>query len=305
MKKNINLRIGLAGTEPEAVLRALWAWGFQDKGLPGSVFFEDDLVEVTADWIDRWFPRCRTLLQAEWPCGSSLSFSPENMVKVCLVQPDLEVDTVLGLLETLPFQVASMAPLFPEWRAEDYQPPGFGDGHFQSGWACAFKGAGHMRLVSRRWLHHGPWRLLQAAGDTSLVLFHDPRADAATALAQARSAHRRMGIHPEGGFLQSRYVYSHELDGLYSAAERRLKMIVHGRRVSAAEMLDARAAIRDQGLGPDRPLDHVAYVFMEEGPARKHLHELWLHELECRALIQGREVRLDADYRPSPPPPPW
>jgi hypothetical protein len=46
-------------------------------------------------------------------------------------------------------------------------------------------------------------------------------------------------------------------------------------------------------------------VFLEEQNAERHLHELWLRELECRAVVGGREVRLDTDYHPAPDKPEW
>jgi len=83
-----------------------------------------------------------------------------------------------------------------------------------------------------------------------------------------------------------------------------LKVVVHGRAVSQCEMLDACAARVYQPLGPDKPLAQVAYVFMTEDQARAYLHELWLRGLECWAIVEGREVRLDDSYEPGPPPKP-
>jgi hypothetical protein len=69
-------------------------------------------------------------------------------------------------------------------------------------------------------------------------------------------------------------------------------------------MLEACAHRRFRPQG--RPVDNVAYVFLLETDARRHLRDLWLRGLEVRAIIDGREVRLDDRYE-SPPhvPPAW
>src|SRR5690606_11851077 len=59
-----------------------------------------------------------------------------------------------------------------EWDDLAYVAPSFADMHYPHGWACAFKGPGHDRLVSRRWLEHGPWRLIRDnENDVSFVQF--------------------------------------------------------------------------------------------------------------------------------------
>jgi hypothetical protein len=154
-------------------------------------------------------------------------------------------------------------------------------------------------------LEYGPWRVIRIPDDITFIQFHDLTADAETALEQAKPGHERMGISDFGGFLQTDYVYEYKPIGPYVPEERKLKIIVHGRDVTQTEMLDACAARHYQALGSERPLDNIAYIFMEEEPARAHLHELWLRELECWAIIEGREVRLDTDYHPTPVKPEW
>src|SRR6185436_9555656 len=122
--------------------------------------------------------------------------------------------------------ICSTASLYPEWAdgspGDPYRAPNFAELHFGHGWACAFRGEGHDRLVSRRWLDFGPWKLRRGANDTSLVQFHALGVDAATALEQARIGHERMGISDSGGFIQARYVYAFELRGIYDKARREL-----------------------------------------------------------------------------------
>ena len=167
---------------------------------------------------------------------------------------------------------------------------------------CAFKGAGHDRLVSRRWLTHGPWALLRRErDDVSVVLFHNTEADPQTAFDQAMPAHERMGISPRGGYLYREQDYKHDLDGRYFDADRSFRMVVDGRQVSEEEMLDLCAFRRDS----DKPIDVAGFVFPDEAEARAHLHELWLRELACWTFIAGQQVRIDLDYSPALDRPDW
>jgi hypothetical protein len=158
--------------------------------------------------------------------------------------------------------------------------------------------------VSRRWLEYGPWRLLRGEGDLSFVQFHDLAAGADEALAQARPGQARMGIGETGGFLQDDYVYRADRTGLYDAAERKLVIAAAG-PVSQLAMRDACAARRARRNDEREPIERIAYMFISEALAREHLHDLWLRELECWALIDGKKVRLDESYRPAPTQPEW
>ena len=128
-----------------------------------------------------------------------------------------------------------------------------------------------------------------------------------------------------------------EFNAIYEPSRRQLRVICHeGRSVPLRELNDAclirfhntldpehRAAFTRRAdayaaamqhlnlpfkiadrFGPDQPIESVAYVFISEADARRHLHELWLRELECWAFADGKEIRLDLDYRPEPPSPP-
>lgn len=216
---------------------------------------------------------------------------------------DYDLDP-LGLMDALrevPFSVCSGATIHREWMSgalgEEYLAPSFGDMHWGHGWGCLFRGDGHQRLVSRRWLDFGPWRLFRGANDTSLVQFHDLAADAATALVQARPGHKRIGISPVGAYVQANFHYAQDLKGSYYASERKLHIVVPtGGEVTQREMLDACAARHSQILGPQQPINNIVYVFVEEGTARAHLHELWLRGLECRVFIEGVETNLSDNY---------
>lgn len=211
--------------------------------------------------------------------------------------------TFLETLSSVPFEIASVGRFFDEWGnvavdEDAYRAPGWSGWHFSMGWAAAFKGEGHERLVSRRWLETGPWRLLRGPNDTSLVIFHDLESDAEAALAQAKSGHAQIGITDQTGFLQLPFAYRYDLNGLYDEHAQALKVVVHGRDLPARELLEWAAIRANQRLGGDKPIRVVRFVFPEESAARRHLGQLWRYGHECWAIIDGDEVRLDTDDMP-------
>jgi hypothetical protein len=306
----MHLVMYLSGSRLPLLLDEIRREGLLDQARPSTLSVDFEVREVTSDWFARWVPDCRKELRAGWgapgPAQQFLRYYPGRIVGLGVKAPR-DPAWVLDLLSRLSFELASFDSLHEAWFevGQDYIAPTFGRMHLPHGWACAFKGAGHDQLVSRRWLDFGPWRVLYGADDATLVQFHDLSADAGGALAQARPAHERMGISEGGGFIQRDYHYAYGVQGFYSADERLLKIVVHGRDVSQREMLDMCAARRYQAIGPDKPLERIGYVFVEEHVARRHLHELWLRELECWAIVAGREVRLDVEYHPSPQRPAW
>jgi hypothetical protein len=236
-----------------------------------------------ATMIDVWVPGRRVLFQA--PSAFST------------------VDEAIAMIETLPFDVASFGSLHPDaWRALDRELVGFGDRHYAHGWGCAFRGAGHDRLVSRRWLDHGPWRVIRRPDDLTVVVFHDLDLDAAQALAQAAPGHRRMGIADTGGFIQAPYPFTADVGGLYDGDRMTLEIVVPpGGEITQRRMLDACAVRYLHRIEPpsDAPIiDQVAFVFLDEAEARRHLPELWLRELECWVADDRPKRRLDVAYKP-------
>jgi hypothetical protein len=208
-----------------------------------------------------------------------------------------EVEPVLALLSELDFEVASFGHIYgamdPAW---DLPHPGFADLHQPHGWACAFKGKGFERLVSRRWLEDGPWKLHRGANDTCLVQFHDlDLEDSARAREVARPGHDLIGISERGGYIQSGYTANvlGKVDGLFVPKTGELKIAVHGRGVAPVEMLDARVLWKCQRL-EGKTIRQVIFVFDDEAIAREHLPLLQRYELGCAAIVAGTEVRLDA-----------
>jgi hypothetical protein len=152
--------------------------------------------------------------------------------------------------------------------------------------------------------------LIRGKDDLSFVQFHDLQTDDETALEQARPGHQRMGNSAIGGFIPVVLPWNRLLDnetksikGLYDASTQTLIQVVAGRQVDRLEMIEAAAVKARQPLA--KPVRQVAYVFIDEAAARAHLHELWLHGLEVRAVVDGREIRIDEDYAPVPQVPDW
>jgi hypothetical protein len=229
-----------------------------------------------------------------------------NRRLVQLRKRDFPIDeqSLLEGLTRLPFEIASIGRVYDEWGNvaiddDAYAAPGWGDGHVAMGWAAAFKGEGHKRLVSRRWLETGPWRLLRGPNDTSLIIFHDLDADAQLALEQAKPGHAQIGITDQTGFLQIPFDYRYDLKGLYDTGEGVLKVVVHGREIPPRELLEWAAIRANHRLGPDKPIAAVRFIFSEESQARKHMPTLWRYGHECWAIIDGNEVRIDTDEIPA------
>jgi hypothetical protein len=200
---------------------------------------------------------------------------------------------------------------FDEWLAADYERWGFDRSHIDNGWACAFRGAGHNRLVSRRWLDFGPWRVIRRPNDTTFIQFHDLAiTDPAEAYEQAKAGLERMGNSAIGGhigFYKEKLVAAAGKGGLYHADQHLLEMVVApGNQVTPSHMAQSCALrLHHQETRPAGRIDRIAYVFLDETDARAHLHELWLRELECWVADGVGKRRLDADYHPVPTPPDW
>ncbi|MEU5097305.1 hypothetical protein [Streptomyces sp. NPDC020996] len=304
------MRIGLSGPDPAAILRSICG-RLTPETAPSRMYQNDQPVAVDPDWPGQMLG-CEDDSFAEWPGDDDIFLDlnwDRRLVRLNWPHP-ADTEVILAALTSgaTPFELASFEGIHREWaRGEDpYRPRGFDGLHYGNGWLCGFRGAGHDRLVSRRWLDFGPWRVLRGPGDVTLVQFHDAKADPATALEQARAGHPLLeGITPVSGFMSDRHVITHDLQGVYDPEDRCLRIIVHGRDVSPGEMLDACVARRTQALGPDSPLERVAYVFMDAEAARAHLHALWLRELECWTIELGAEIRLDTDHHPVPVKPEW
>jgi hypothetical protein len=300
--------LALEGSDPAATLRWIVERIWPDR-VPYELTLDARERKLSVGWLDR------VLASGAKQDGFAVYFSADRRESLSmhsrrLVKArfpfELDIAAAQRLLEDAPFEVASFESLY-DWSEIDprYTPPSFSRSHFRHGWGCAFKGVGHDRLVSRRWVEFGPWRLLRGENDLSLIQFHDLDAPPQVALAQAKPGHTTMGIDDAGGFLQQPYVFETTFSGLYDATEQALRIIVTGRETPAVELRDARAAVKQGALSADRPLKRLLYVFTNPQEAQRTLHALWLRELECWTIVDGVEQRLDDRYTPVPQPPAW
>jgi hypothetical protein len=315
------LAITLSGEHGADVFRAL-ARTPAFAAAPVSIEHEHENIDaVPAEWPEAVL-RARTDGRARWPSEDlQLGYRPRSgpLVVASIPVDTISVEGTLAILEPLPFDICAFgAKFFDEWIAANYDRWTFSRGHIDHGWACAFRGVGHDRLMSRRWLDFGPWRVIRRPNDTTFIQFHDlDITDPAEAYDQAKVGHERMGVSKIGGFIQQ--IPDSMLDsvrGLYTPGQRRLDIVVPpGVTVEQYDMkcacavrlhyrLDA-AAGRAWKPGTIGPLDSLAYNFVDEEQARAHLHELWLREIECWVADDKGKRRLDLDYHPVPSPPEW
>jgi hypothetical protein len=171
---------------------------------PDDLSVDHEGVPPTEDWI-KYGAGSRTI-DARWGKRAILELiARSEMVSIILRQYFTKVDDAIALLEPLPFEICCIgAAFFDEWLAADYKRWGFGRSHIDNGWGCAFRGRGHDRLVSRRWLDFGPWRVIRRPNDTTFIQFHDlALTDPAEAYAQAAPGLKRMGNDPTGGHIGS------------------------------------------------------------------------------------------------------
>ncbi len=303
---NITLDVTLEGEDVPAVVGAADRAGWVFTTEPASLSI--DFVEHTALSYADALQQAKSSVQYDHDLNLVLIrpkvSSGRSAIQLRRDSVELDAGKLVETLSLIPFTIASIGRFHFDWGnpavdEDAYQAPGWSDGHHRMDWAVAFKGAGHDRLVSRRWLETGPWRLLKGSDDTSVVIFHDLDAAPEVALAQAKSGHAQIGITDETGFLQIPFNYRFDLGGLYDAAERVLKVVVHGRDVPPRELLEWAAIRANQRLGADQPIESVRFIFPEESRARAHLPTLWRYGHECWAIVDGEEMRLDSDEIPA------
>ena len=310
MELSISMTVG---TNTAALLAGLVRLRIADMdGAIRSLVSVDNRKASLADFWQAWqeVPPLRQALASckhdeEGDRFSMLSWDPNSCAKVRNTDYPFTPASLRDLLAQLDFTVASvlLAYDYPWRHPKDYKRPGLSDGHFGAGSFAAFRGEnGHRRLVSRRWLEHGPWRLIRdEPTDLTLVQYHDLEADDDAALEQVRPGHQTMGIRPHGGFIQTNFVWGQLEPNFYDRASRTSIVLVHhADAVRPRQMLEA-AALKLWQPHEGTPIDQVAFVFTNEANGRKHLHDLWLRGLEVRVMGANGEVRIDDQYDPGPP----
>jgi len=284
-------------------------------GIPSWVTISGEDCPVTADWRERCLSQkaeCAAFWEdADYNTLAGFSYFPGAELVLFTLPTRVDGDHQRTALERLPFEIAALtSPFWRDWLEAKKRLWGFARRHVDHGWACAFRGAGHDRLVSRRWLDFGPWRVIHRPDDTTFIQFHDLAiTDPEEAYAQAAPGHQRMGIDPIGGFIQGIDPdVLNEVKGVFIPATRTLEIpIAPGLQVTQQDMRVACALRLYQRLKVPaaQRIERIAYVFIERRDAEAHLHELWLRELECWYLDETGRHRIDADYHPTPNPPEW
>lgn len=317
MKKN--LIASLTGPRPHDLLRRLVV-APEYASPPLSLWINNYENQVDEHWRQK-------LLTAESSSWARWNESEEDFHQLDITpQSDLVTFSVwnafstaeeaLSIVLPLPFELASLGSLFSyRWLRDDLDVWGFGRSHVSHGWGALFRGAGHERLVSRRWLDFGPWLVRHLPDDTTFIQFYDlDITDPLEAYEQAKHGHQRMGNSAIGGYIQ--WHLEPLLEGaserLYFPDTRTLERVVPpGDVIEPREML-CNAALRlhhrlerRAGNPVATPVDHVAYIFTDRADAQAHLHELWLREMEVWFFDGKHKHRLDLDYHPVPTPPEW
>jgi hypothetical protein len=279
---------------------------------PVELWVDDRETKFVSSWIEKYVKNAKRNVWVNWrnPFKHKIVYRKDHILGISIKNLFNDFKEVLIFLSPLPWSVIAIGSINESWFDEEisYNAPGFANLHADLGAGCAFKGEGHNRVVSRRYLDYGPWHVIRdEANDITLIQFHDLNADALTALEQAKPGHKLMGDPYEGGFIQRDYqILNDDFSGLYSPTEKMLRFIINDRPITRAELLDACAARLWQLLGEDRPIKRVGYVFIIEEEARQNLHELWLRDIECWTYIEGIETRIDQDYTPPlPQKPEW
>jgi hypothetical protein len=295
------IQLSLAGRDLIKLAEQIHKSSRFDHSVPDRIQSDYENRAPTAHWSEELPPATRNFT-AEW--GDEINprqlliYFPNASVHVKLDLPP-EAQQVQSWLADLDFEIAVFATLHDDWADidPDYHPPTIPTMHYPYGWALALKGEGRKRIVSERWLAYSPAHV-ERSDDMVFVQFHDPKADSATSLAQAKPGHLAFSSDDEGGLIKEGYLLRHDFNGVYDKATSVFKIAVLGRAVSPREMLDA-CALRFEGMAPNgKALKNIAYVFLDETEIGEQLHQLWLRGLECWTIREGREVRLDVDYVP-------
>ena len=326
MESETELRLSFTARDVRSCVEALLATGVAQSGPegvtrrpPDKAWMGRGMVDCSpTDWAHAWDSDV-TDFGLKWDHAGRgpynihswwgrLDLDLPDTVKLQNTRYPFTPSSVLELLAPISFTVAaSMTHKADWWTEHKRERNSFSHGHFAHGWMAAFSGEdGHARTGSRRWLDHGPWRLLRdEEHDVTLVQLYDLDADEENAWSQCKPAQDRLGLSLQGGMISRRARFEHVKPSSYDRATRTSIIVVNDREPGLHEIHDA-AAIKLLQPYEGLQVDQVAFVFLQEDVARTWLRELWLRGLECRAIVGGREVVLTDGYEPPPhEPPDW
>jgi len=304
MSKTVVLEVSFVCRDRPALLRSLVREGLLSGDPPqrasiGSV----EKSNLSDDWIEQLQLAGRSYT-AYWPDESSAYVLSTNLVVSTTRAYELDPERLTAQLVNVEFEAANIDSVHWWSNPEElgYKAPESSVARAPLGFGLVFRGAGHGRAMSRRWLDRGPWRVLRKPDDVTLVQFHDLDADLTTSLEQAKAGHAfasdpdQAPLPVRDGFRPGKV----PLQGTYVAPDRQLVVSVAGRTVSRREMREAVAARFYQLLGPDKPLDNVVFSFMDQAELDRALPDLWLYGLEARLRDSSGWHRMDDKYTPPP-----
>ena len=263
----------------------------------------------------RWFhpePRYSKefkMWEGDWTTFLYYDEDPQRLSRgdsanVVIEDPKTRFDAreVLQLLQDAPFLFASGNKLQGEPWDSDMR--GMERGNAGPGWLMVYKGDGHRRLASRRWLTHGPWRLIRdEARDLTAIQFHD--LDESVSLAEMFEQ-AKPGLWDMFGAPDSLH-FTPELDhrgfqpGLYDKRTNTSIVVVPDEEEVSPEHMTIAAWFKREQPVPDLQIDQVAFVYFNETIARRQLPLLWRMGLEVRLQTPQGQRRLDDQYEPPPP----
>ena len=282
-KTNHRFQLAFCGKDLVAIAKHFLARGEPFDGVPGWVDVDARERKPSDDWLAKWSSKAKIKLWAEWHGDtdrrSLISLNPNRS---CILtwppKPRFSEKQVLELVRPVPFSYGSTSGLYKAWfNTNKWEHHIIGPSLPSLGWACYFKPPGLARFPSR-WFEHGPWLTLKGAGDVTLTTFHDLAADAETALAQAVPCHEWMWW----GFAQEDYGdFECDLSGRYDAKSRTHEIVVGEREFTELDPFEASIARFEQRFPHGKPVKHVSFVFQSSKQAEKHLHRLWLYEMQC------------------------
>jgi hypothetical protein len=301
MSRKVVLDVMFLCEDHAALLRSLVTQGLISADRPTKLLKDGFAHRVPDDWIG--LPLNDTL-RASWPDDSLVYVIDRDLVKISTRNFELDMVGLLEQLSGVEFEMANVGKVF--WwdnpNGPAYEAPESSVGRAALGSATAYRGRGHGRAISRRWIERGPWRVLRGKNDTTLTQFHEEDVEMSTALEQARRCHVVMSDETQAP-LPTRKAYGAgelTLSGTWVEPTREFVVSVAGREPGRRELREAVALRFFQLLGPDQPVDKVVYSFMDEKELKAVIDDLWLYDMEARLRDASGWHRRDDRYVPPP-----
>lgn len=288
-------RFSCQTTDRKALLdeiRKLAPFGNTPIEMSGAPFL-GDVMEHPEFWIEASL-HAKRRASVSWDEGFqwfiNMQNEDEQIIEVVAGEHQLGPDYFLRLARAQPIEVLCMV-----WNYfEDARRL---MGHSRLGWGCLFKGKGRELFASPRWLDHGPWLLERHEPDITYVQLYDLALEGEAAWQQGRRAMARLS---DGFFTEFGLSYV-EQRGAYSPDERTFSVVKTDQGIGQFELRQLCLLRAKNRHHATEPIERLRVIFTEERDARRHLHELWLREIECWALTEdGRRIRLDLEYQPPP-----